>query len=98
MTGFTGWVFTDAEAEAVALPASRILARHTVVQGYVRDIADPVALIVALGLPTIVRYQLYRMWLFETQRLKTVQPNPATPPPNNGATSTNSVYDKLRNT
>jgi hypothetical protein len=60
ITGFNGWLITDAEATAIAEPAARILARHTVIQGYVREVADPVALVVAAGLPTLVRYQLWR--------------------------------------
>ena len=63
MTGFNGWAMPEDECELIAKPLSRIMARNTVMQSYVREIADPFALVVAIGLPTVIRYQMWRDYI-----------------------------------
>lgn len=62
-TGFNGWILSEPEATAIAEPASRILARHKELQGVVREIADPMALMVAVSVPTLVRYAMWREYV-----------------------------------
>lgn len=67
MTGFGGWQMSEDEASAIAKPAARILARHTAIQAAVREVADPVALMVAVGLPTLARYAMWQQWKGQTK-------------------------------
>lgn len=63
MTGFNGWAMPEDECELIAKPLSRIMARNPTAQSYVREIADPFALVVAIGLPTVMRYQMWRDYI-----------------------------------
>ncbi len=97
-TGYMGWVFTQEEADTIASPASRVLARHKVAQSVVREFSDPLALIVAIGLPTYFRYLAYREWLRQSklQRVQPTQPPPPQPAQNGAASPIPGVVDHLR--
>jgi len=98
MTGFNGWAMPEDECELIAKPLSRIMARNPIVQGYVREIADPFALVVAVGLPTAIRYQMWRDYVRVKKELELrgltmedVKRSQAPPPPPDVPNSARSV-------
>ena len=59
-TRWPGWVIPADEAQNIARPLSRIIARHAAIAESVRIVADPIALIVAciaIVLPRIIGYR-----------------------------------------
>lgn len=63
VTGYDGWKLSEDEANAIARPASRILARHKSLDKAVRTFVDPVALGAAVVVPTMVRYVGWQQYL-----------------------------------
>jgi hypothetical protein len=59
---FPGFVIDEDEADLVAKPAARILARHPEWAETVRTVSDPLALVGAIAAITIPRYLAYKAY------------------------------------
>jgi hypothetical protein len=74
-TGWAGWVLADEEVAAIARPASRILARNKQIDRAVKAVTDPLALAIAVVVPTGVRIMLFREEL-HARSARSVTPRP----------------------
>lgn len=62
LTHFDGFQITEAEADTIALPAARILARHGLTEE-VRKVSDPFLLLTAIGTIVGPRMAAYKIWI-----------------------------------
>ncbi len=81
ITGFPGWRIAEDEAEKVARPAQRLLARNKALDRTVRQYSDPIALVLAVLSVTLVRYMMWREWLAAGAPALAAAPPPQPPPP-----------------
>jgi hypothetical protein len=103
-TGTPEYKFSEPEAEAVAKPLSRIVARNSRIRKVVQQVADPIALVGAVAFPLMVKHAAAEqrkkrptMQAPPEQPVTNVQTQSTTPPPppRNGTIPMESVLNRI---